>query len=71
VLGPRIEYVLVMSLPHLVMAAFLAIGALFIAWNSYRLRRDLGNSPTRDEIRKRHPRAVIFTLKRPKDKGPH
>jgi hypothetical protein len=60
-----------MSLPHLVLGAFVLIGALFIAWNSYRLRRDLGNSFTRDEIRKRHPRAVVFTLMRPKDKGPH
>ena len=57
-----------MSLPHLVFAAFLAIGALFIVWNSYRLRRDLGDSPTLDEIRKRHPRAAVLTLT-PKRQG--
>jgi hypothetical protein len=46
--------------------AMLAVAVFSVARNSFKLRKELGKTPTPDEIRDRYPKAKVFTLWRPK-----
>jgi len=50
--------------------AMLALAALSFVRNSFKLRKQFGNAPTPEEIRKVYPRAWIIRLWRPKKRDP-